>query len=340
MPPTLSPEREAAVVAAYTASDRATFKSIAPRFGVSGTRIEQIIRAYEERTGETVPRSFERRRAARAARSKPSPPSIAQRFAARVRVAPRTECWDWFGAFCPATRGGRPYPRFHALGEQLAHRVSFRLWCGPIPAGEVVTQTCGNDRCVNPFHLASIGLAAARRIAQGVRGGPSRPRRTHCRKGHEFTPANTTWNTAWTVRRGERVNIPTRLCKTCLNARHGSYPRRAKRAPPAGKPPLPADLHEQDVERIVRRATRADRRHALSCLERDLEPWVLGNEIPIPVRRNEPFPEYRARGGSDSWWLYTWWLAGRVLTDDRIEELMRSLSKSESQNEQGGREHR
>lgn len=38
-------------------------------------------------------------------------------------------------------------------GKSTAHRISYRLLIGPIPAGHLVLHRCGNASCINPFHL-------------------------------------------------------------------------------------------------------------------------------------------------------------------------------------------
>lgn len=58
-------------------------------------------------------------------------------------------CWRWAAAL---TDG---YGRFRVgARSERAHRLSWEIHRGPIPAGMQVEHTCGHRGCVNPSHLA------------------------------------------------------------------------------------------------------------------------------------------------------------------------------------------
>lgn len=83
-----------------------------------------------------------------------------------------TSCWYWRGN---VRAGG--YGSINALGENKAHRVSYRLFKGEIPIGMKILHSCDLPGCVNPEHL-SIGTQAenvADMVAKGRQRGSSRP---------------------------------------------------------------------------------------------------------------------------------------------------------------------
>ena len=120
-------------------------------------------------------------------------------------------CWTWSGA-----KTVQGYGRFHLDGNRHAHRVSYEIHKGQIPAGLVLDHLCRTPSCVNPEHLEIVTRAENNRRADHYGCGWSR-NKTHCLRGHEFTPENTY------VKRLAGKN-PQRVCKTC----HQLYKAKAK----------------------------------------------------------------------------------------------------------------
>lgn len=71
-----------------------------------------------------------------------------RRFWPNVTVTPG--CWIWVGA---THSGGYGTLSMGAGAPAYAHRLSFALFKGPIPAGLWVLHRCDNPPCVNPDHL-------------------------------------------------------------------------------------------------------------------------------------------------------------------------------------------
>ena len=67
-------------------------------------------------------------------------------------------------------------------GRALAHRVAYEQANGPIPPKHDIHHLCENPSCVNPDHLVALTRREHKRLHQ---------RKSHCRRGHEFTPENT-----------------------------------------------------------------------------------------------------------------------------------------------------
>lgn len=126
---------------------------------------------------------------------------LEERFWAKVVI--KDGCWAWSGAkvnggYGVLTIGGR------GAGHIRAHRLSFIMHKGEIPAGALVLHKCDNPECTNPDHL-ELGSHADNSRHISERGRHPGSQQTHCKRGHPFTPDNTIFkgNGRW--------------CRTCKN---------------------------------------------------------------------------------------------------------------------------
>lgn len=104
------------------------------------------------------------------------------------------ECWPWLKS-CGSHGYGQTWD---GVTVRLAHRVAWTLTYGEqIPDQMTIDHECRNRRCCNPAHLRLMSNEE-----NGADNGNKR--KTHCKRGHGFTPANTYWDP-----KGHR------RCRTC-----------------------------------------------------------------------------------------------------------------------------
>lgn len=120
-------------------------------------------------------------------------------------------CWLWLGS---CQRDG--YGQF-AVGSRkddsrrlvLAHRWAFHEAYGYWP--EEGDHLCHNRPCVRPNHIEDVSHAENVQRGDHAISGHFQRVKTHCPKGHEYTPENTYIST---LRRNGHVYHP-RVCREC-----------------------------------------------------------------------------------------------------------------------------
>jgi HNH endonuclease len=87
----------------------------------------------------------------------PVPTPVRGRFEEKYIPEPNSGCFLWMGAYLPRGYGifwlDARRPHLRTSEERFAHRVSWILNKGDIPAGLKVLHRCDNPCCVNVDHL-------------------------------------------------------------------------------------------------------------------------------------------------------------------------------------------
>lgn len=105
-------------------------------------------------------------------------------FWSQVRAGP-DGCQDWVGVIAS---GG--YGKFLVAGRYVsAHRHAYELKFGPIPDGLYLDHICRRRHCVNTDHLEAVTNKV--NVLRGIGVTAVNARKTHCKRGHKFTPENT-----------------------------------------------------------------------------------------------------------------------------------------------------
>lgn len=117
----------------------------------------------------------------------------------KIEPEPMSGCWLWTG-----NRNDAGYGIVVVRGRRTrVHRIMYELARGAIPAGLQLDHLCRTPACVNPQHLEAVTHYENWRRGKAALSS----RWTHCRRGHEYTPANT------------KIRGGTRTCKECAAIR-------------------------------------------------------------------------------------------------------------------------
>lgn len=147
-------------------------------------------------------------------------------IASRYRIE-TSGCWKWLGPVHRYADGTPSYGSAAQGGRKLpAHRLTYELFVGSIPAGLDLDHLCRNRRCVNPAHLEPV--TRRENIMRSPVALPAlNEAKTHCTHGHEYTPENTVIQVVpW----GKGFQRACRTCKYAAIRRYSARKRAQKRA--------------------------------------------------------------------------------------------------------------
>ena len=132
-------------------------------------------------------------------------PNLRQPAAIRfwTKVKFTETCWLWQGSIAK-NRGYGTFRKAHLVSVK-AHRFAYEFCVGPIPEGLQIDHLCRVRNCVNPDHLEAV--SPRENMRRGVSPAANHARKTHCIRGHEFTPENT--------RLYSRKRGLERVCRAC-----------------------------------------------------------------------------------------------------------------------------
>ena len=115
-----------------------------------------------------------------------SPRSLAERFWKYVEPEPMSGCWLWVGARTAISYGCLRVGSKHT-GSRVsvtAHRISYEIHRGPIPAGLQIDHLCRVPSCVNPGHLEAVTPRV--NVLRGVGWAAVNAAKTTCPQGHPY----------------------------------------------------------------------------------------------------------------------------------------------------------
>lgn len=129
------------------------------------------------------------------------------RFWAKIGKVNTEQCWVW-----QASKYNRGYGCFTITSHNQvsAHRYSYQLLRGPIPAGLELDHLCRNTSCVNPWHLEAVTHQVNMQRGDGV--ARENFQKATCKNGHPYDVRYT--------RKDGRVE---RFCRQCRRHYHRRY---------------------------------------------------------------------------------------------------------------------
>lgn len=93
-------------------------------------------------------------------------------------------CWKWVGA---VQTSGYGY-FWNGVKYQTTHRFMYQYYYGDLDDAFTIDHLCRNPTCCNPLHLEQVSQKV--NFLRGNAPAAINKRKTHCKRGHKFTPDN------------------------------------------------------------------------------------------------------------------------------------------------------
>jgi len=130
------------------------------------------------------------------------------RFENLYEENPETACWEW-----TACKNEDGYGLFFN-GETIvrAHVWGYEYHRDEVPREMELDHLCRSRSCVNPRHLEIVTHK------ENMFRARDKSRRSHCKKGHEFSPEN-----VYVYNIKGRIDRIDRRCRTCMKEYQRDY---------------------------------------------------------------------------------------------------------------------
>ncbi len=139
---------------------------------------------------------------------------LPERLRAKITINSSNGCWEWQASL--TTNG---YGQIMVDKRKCyAHRIAYEVFVGEIPSDLEIDHLCCNKRCINPQHLETV--TSRENTARHFNNWIDARSASHCKRGHEYTAANTL----------KRPN-GGRACRTCSVVSNRRSVQRAEALP-------------------------------------------------------------------------------------------------------------